>query len=66
MEKATDFFKYGEMVEIVTKCPLRGLEGELVYVSDDSLQIEVSINYEGFENCSSYFRGFVKDIGKIL
>lgn len=66
MAKASDFFKDGEIVEIVTICPLRGLEGELVYVSDESMQIEVLIEYEGFENCSSYFRGNVEDIRKII
>lgn len=64
MVKASDFFSYGEQVEIIAECPLKGLKGELVYVSEESLQIEVIIEYDEYENCTSYFIGFAKDIKK--
>jgi hypothetical protein len=65
VEIASDFLKYGEQVEIVADCPLRGLKGELAYVSEESLQVEVFVAYEESEKCSSYFTGYTKDIKKV-
>lgn len=66
MDKASDLFELGQKVEIICNCPLRGLEGELVFVSDDCLQVEVSIDYwtnkYSDKECSSYFRGLATDV----
>lgn len=63
---ASQMYTLGEEVEIIANCPFNGMKGELAYVSEESMQIEVSINnfikegQEGF----SYYRGNATDIKK--
>lgn len=66
IEKAADVYNCGDKVEIIADCPLKGLQGELTYVSEDSLRIEVRIGYKNFNNCTSYFDGYIKDIQGIM
>jgi hypothetical protein len=60
---ASNYFKYDDEVEITFDCPLKGYKGQLVYVSDESLQIEVNINNE--DERGYYFRGLATDVRKL-
>lgn len=64
---ASDIFEYDELVEVIFDCQFKGQKGNLAYVSEESLQIEVLIEHEDIEGrtCMSYFTGFTTDIKKV-
>lgn len=64
---ASDKFNYDDKVRIIYDCPLKGLEGELAYVSEDSEQVEVLITQMVTveRDCTSYYRGLAEDIEKV-
>lgn len=67
VDSTSKSFSLGNQVEIIADCPFKGLKGELTYVSEESTQVEVTINISNTDEreCSSYFRGDVTDIKSI-
>lgn len=67
MKTASDEFSYDDLVKITLDCPLKGMVGNLTYISEDSLQVEVHIDLydEDERECTSYFRGFATDVSKV-
>lgn len=63
---ASDSFEPGDYVTITKDCPFKELKGVVSFSSEESMDIEVNIDYDHYEDvCDSYFRGVVNDIKKV-
>ena len=62
---ANELYDEDERVTIIAEGPFQGLRGTVVFASDDSLDIEVTISYKGYKDCESYFRCTTSDIQKV-